>query len=58
MLKGTGWGYPNGEPLAFINLDDVNGQRLLIADNRSTEAGFHVATELAQKVIDSIVFTK
>jgi hypothetical protein len=41
----------------FIILDDVNGQRLLIATTEAPE-GFSVATELAQEVIDSVVFTK
>ena len=41
----------------FVILDDVHGQRLLIATTEAPE-GFSVATELAQKVIDSVVFTK
>jgi len=41
----------------FIILDDVNGQRLLIATTEAPQ-GFSVATELAQKVIDTVVFSK
>ena len=39
----------------FIILDDVNGERLLIGTTETPE-GFLVATELAQKVIDSVEF--
>ena len=57
-LKSTGWAYLHGDQSwRFIILDDVNGQRLLIGTTADTE-GFSVATELAQKVIDSVVFTK
>ena len=56
--KSTGWLYLDyDQSWRFIILDDVNGQRLLIATTEATE-GFSVATELAQKVIDSVVFTK
>ena len=57
-LKTTGWLYLDGDQSwRFIILDDVNGQRLLIGTTEAPE-GFSVATELAQKVIDSVVFTK
>ena len=57
-LKTTGWLYLDADQSwRFIILDDVNGQRLLIGTTEAPE-GFSVATELAQKVIDSVVFTK
>jgi len=57
-LKSTGWLYLDADQSwRFIILDDVNGQRLLIATTEAPQ-GFSVATELAQKVIDSVVFTK
>jgi hypothetical protein len=57
-LKSTGWLYLDADQSwRFIILDDVNGQRLLIGTTEAPE-GFSVATELAQKVIDSVVFTK
>src|SRR5215216_6044763 len=57
-LKTTDWLYLDGDQSwRFIILDDVNGQRLLIGTTAAPE-GFSVATELAQKVIDSVVFTK
>ena len=57
-LKSTGWAYLHGDQSwRFIILDDVNGERLLIGTTEATE-GFSLATELAQKVIDSVVFTK
>jgi hypothetical protein len=56
-LKSTGWLYLDGDQSwRFIILDDVNGQRLLIGTTEASE-GFSVATELAQKVIDSVVFS-
>ena len=39
----------------FIILDNVNGKRLLIGTTETPE-GFSVAVELAQKIIDSVVF--
>lgn len=57
-LKSTGWLYLDADQSwRFIILDDVNGERLLIGTTEATE-GFSLATELAQKVIDSVVFTK
>jgi hypothetical protein len=57
-LKTTDWLYLDyDQNWRFIILDDVNGQRLLIGTTAAPE-GFSVATELAQKVIDTIVFTK
>ena len=57
-LKSTDWLYLDyDQSWRFIILDDVNGQRLLIGTTAASE-GFSVATELAQKVIDSVVFTK
>jgi len=57
-LKSTGWLYLDyDQNWRFIILDDVNGKRLLIATTEAAE-GFSVATELAQKVIDTIVFPK
>jgi len=57
-LKSTGWLYLDADQSwRFIILDDVNGQRLLIGTTEAPE-GFSMATELAQKVIDSVVFTK
>jgi hypothetical protein len=57
-LQSTGWLYLDADQnWRFIVLDDVNGDRLLIGTTEAPE-GFSVATELAQKVIDSVVFTK
>ncbi|HZM22983.1 MAG TPA: hypothetical protein VFC02_14640 [Anaerolineales bacterium] len=57
-LESTGWLYLDyDQNWRFIVLDDVNGQRLLIATTEAPE-GFSVATELAQEVIDSVGFTK
>jgi hypothetical protein len=56
-LKSTGWLYLDADQnWRFIMLDDVNGERLLIGTTEAPE-GFSVATELAQKVIDSVVFS-
>ena len=41
----------------FIILDNVNGKRLLIGTTEAPE-GFSAAAELAQKVIDSVEFSK
>ena len=56
-LKSTNWLYLDyDQNWRFIILDDINGQRLLIGTTETPE-GFSLATELAQKVIDSVVFT-
>jgi len=56
--KSTGWLYLDyDQSWRFVILDDVNGERLLIGTTEATE-GFSLATELAQKVIDSVVFSK
>jgi len=57
-LKSTDWLYlDDTEMYRFIILDDVNGQRLLIAMNAPPD-GFSKANELEQKVLDTVVFSQ
>ena len=59
MLSGTGWGCGNGEPIGFIYLDDVYGERVLIQIIPSPDGkDYEFIVEESQKVLDSVVFSK
>jgi len=59
MLSGTGWGCANGEPIGFIYLDDVYGERVLIQIIPSPDGkDYEFIVEESQKVLDTVVFSK
>ena len=58
MLSGTGWGCANGEPIGFIYLDDVYGERVLIQIIPSDEKDYEFIVEESQKVLDTVVFSE
>ena len=58
MLSRTGWGCANGEPIGFIYLDDVYGERVLIQIIPSDDKDYEFIVEEAQKVLDTVVFSK
>jgi hypothetical protein len=59
MLSGTGWGCGNGEPIGFIYLDDVYGERVLIQIIPSPDGkDYMFIVEESQKVLDTVVFSK
>jgi len=59
MLSGTGWGCGNGEPIGFIYLDDVYGERVLIQIIPSPDGkDYEFIVEESQKVLDTVVFSK
>jgi len=57
---GTDWrcGTP-GDPIRFIYLDDVYGEHVLIfTEGLRSEEDFMLGGEVAQKVLDTVVFSK
>jgi len=58
MLSGTGWGCANGEPIGFIYLNDVYGERVLIQIIPSDRKDYEFIVEESQKVVDTVVFSK
>ena len=58
MLSRTGWGCANGEPIGFIYLDDVYGERVLIQIIPSDDKDYMFIVEESQKVVDTVVFSK
>jgi len=58
MLSGTGWGCGNGEPIGFIYLDDVFGERVLMQIIPSPDGkDYEFIVEESQKVLDTVVFS-